>query len=48
MNALGDFMLRILIVCAIVSIIFDEAFATSANDRKTGKEYYVSNLFSLD
>jgi hypothetical protein len=37
MNALGDFMLRILLVCACVSLIFDEAFATSNTERKTGK-----------
>lgn len=36
-GALEDFMLRLLLVCACVSIIFDEAFANPAtNERMTG------------
>jgi magnesium-transporting ATPase (P-type) len=37
-NALQDFMLRILLVCACISIIFDEAFAETESSRSTGKE----------
>lgn len=35
-GALEDFMLRLLLVCACVSIIFDEAFATTPGERNTG------------
>jgi hypothetical protein len=33
MGALEDFMLRLLLVCACISIIFDEAFAESNEER---------------
>jgi magnesium-transporting ATPase (P-type) len=36
MGALEDFMLRLLLVCACVSIIFDMSFADN-QQRKTGK-----------
>ena len=38
-GALEDFMLRILLVCAIISISFDMGFAAK-DDQKTGKKYF--------
>lgn len=38
-------MLRILIVCAIISIIFNEAFANNASDREIGKINIKTNIF---
>ncbi|MFS8159919.1 MAG: cation-transporting P-type ATPase [Candidatus Roizmanbacteria bacterium] len=38
MGALEDFMLRLLLVCAVVSIVFDMAFAESNSERTTGKD----------
>jgi Cation transporter/ATPase, N-terminus len=36
-GALEDFMLRLLLVCACISIIFDMAFAEDNEERATGK-----------
>ncbi len=36
MGALQDFMLRLLLVCAVISIVFDMAFAEDNSHRKTG------------
>ena len=35
MGAMEDFMLRLLLVCAIISIIFDLGFASDNDERKT-------------
>ena len=46
MGALEDFMLRLLLVCACISMVFDEAFAHGdtkeeiANERKVGKRIH--------
>jgi magnesium-transporting ATPase (P-type) len=34
-GALEDFMLRLLLVCAVISIAFDLGFAADNNERKT-------------
>lgn len=35
MNALEDFMLRLLLVCAVIAIAFDLGFAVDNEERKT-------------
>ena len=48
LGALEDFMLRLLLVCAVISISIDMGFA-SKSDRSHGKHYHsFSFLSSLD
>jgi hypothetical protein len=45
MGALEDFMLRLLLVCAVVSIVFDEAFATDNSARTTGRDQLKNKIY---
>jgi magnesium-transporting ATPase (P-type) len=51
-GAMEDFMLRILLVCACVSIIFGEAFATDTEGLDTSNfplfSYFTLTAFRLD
>ena len=46
-GALEDFMLRLLLVCACISIVFDEAFAVDNHERMTGKLFkiLITNIY---
>ncbi len=46
-GALDDFMLKLLLVCACISISIDVGFAAPEN-RNTGKTSLANNLFSMD
>ena len=46
-GALDDFMLKLLLVCAVISISIEVAFA-DPGDRSHGKTLYSHYLYSLD
>jgi magnesium-transporting ATPase (P-type) len=46
MGALEDFMLRLLLFCAVVSIVFDEAFAEDDEERKTGMKKVKNKIIN--
>jgi magnesium-transporting ATPase (P-type) len=43
MGVLEDFMLRLLLVCAVISIGFDEGFAKDSHERLTGISLIINS-----